>query len=103
MFIEVEAESYAFAPDSIDVVISRLGVRSFEDPTAAFTNIAGGLRAGGRVAFVCWADLASNDWMVVPSTAVLAHVPPPDFDALRFGKVMEFGDEDRVTSILQSA
>jgi hypothetical protein len=34
-------------------------------PTAAFANIARGLRPAGRIAFVCWQPVASNEWITV--------------------------------------
>ncbi|MQA13973.1 MAG: hypothetical protein GEV09_07300 [Pseudonocardiaceae bacterium] len=42
--------------------MSRFGVIFFDDPTAAFANIARALRPGGRLAFLCWQDVARNEW-----------------------------------------
>jgi SAM-dependent methyltransferase len=41
----------------------------FDDPEAAFANLAGALRPGGRLAFACWQDLFQNEWMLVPGAA----------------------------------
>ncbi|MGW7360119.1 hypothetical protein ACWGI0_26685 [Streptomyces sp. NPDC054802] len=44
-------------------MLSRFGVMFFGDPEAAFANIAGGLRPGGRAAFVVAADGGGNEWI----------------------------------------
>jgi SAM-dependent methyltransferase len=46
----------ALDPGSFDAVISRFGVMFFDDPEAAFANLAPALRPGGRLAFVRWQD-----------------------------------------------
>lgn len=48
-----DAQTCAFEPGGYDLVISRGGVMFFADPVAAFTNLAGALRPGGRLAFIC--------------------------------------------------
>lgn len=48
-----DAQTCAFEPGAYDLAISRGGVMFFADPVAAFTNIAGALRPGGRLAFLC--------------------------------------------------
>ena len=54
-----------------DAAYSRFGVMFFADPLAAFANIVSLLRPGGRLAFACWQDLFSNEWMFVPGAAVV--------------------------------
>jgi hypothetical protein len=58
---------------------------------------------GGRVSFVCWHDAAVNEWMLVPSTAALAHVPPPDPAVFETLNTFEFADTTRVTDSLTQA
>ncbi|WP_326739960.1 class I SAM-dependent methyltransferase [Streptomyces sp. NBC_01022] len=48
-----DAQTCAFEPGGYDLAISRGGVMFFADPVAAFTNIAGALRPGGRLVFLC--------------------------------------------------
>ncbi|WP_406175207.1 class I SAM-dependent methyltransferase [Streptomyces sp. NBC_00996] len=48
-----DAQIHPFPPVGYDVVISRGGVMFFADHAAAFRNLAGALRPGGRLAFVC--------------------------------------------------
>ena len=56
-FVRADAQTAAL-PGPFDVVVSRFGVMFFDDPTAAFTNLAASLRPGGRIVFVCWQDLS---------------------------------------------
>lgn len=48
-----DAQTHPFEPGGYDVAISRGGVMFFADHIAAFTHIAGALRPGGRLAFIC--------------------------------------------------
>ena len=41
-----------------DLATSRMGVMFFANPTAAFRNIGGALKRGGRLTFACWAPLS---------------------------------------------
>ena len=62
-FERADAQVHPFAPETFDVAISRCGVMFFDDPVAAFRNVAGAMRAGGRVAFLAWQGLARNEWI----------------------------------------
>ena len=59
-------------PGSFDAAFSRFGVMFFSDPVAAFSRIHRLLRPGGTLAFSCWQDLFSNEWMFIPGAAVVA-------------------------------
>ncbi|MFF1921838.1 class I SAM-dependent methyltransferase [Streptomyces sp. NPDC058221] len=48
-----DAQTCPFEPAGYDLAISRGGVMFFADAVAAFTNIAGALRPGGRLVFLC--------------------------------------------------
>jgi SAM-dependent methyltransferase len=43
------------------VTISRFGLMFFADPIAGFANLCRALRPGGRLAFVCWQSLFTNE------------------------------------------
>lgn len=62
-FAQGDAQVHRFEPGTYDVAISRFGVMFFGDPVAAFTNIAGALRPGGRAAFVCAAEAEGSEWL----------------------------------------
>ena len=55
-----------------DAAYSRFGVMFFPDPVAAFANIAGALRSGGRFAAAVWGPLEANPWMFLPTLAACA-------------------------------
>jgi SAM-dependent methyltransferase len=77
-FEQGDAQVHPLPAVSFDVAISRYGVMFFADSVAAFANIGRAIRSGGRLAFTCWQDVAHNEWVTVPATAALQHVPVPD-------------------------
>jgi SAM-dependent methyltransferase len=101
-FTNADAQTHSFEPGSVDVVFSRFGVMFFADPPAAFRNLRGALRRGGRVAFVCWQALGENPWLMVPLGAAAQHLtltPPAPGAPGPFA----FADPDRVRGILEQA
>ena len=62
-FEQGDAQVYRFERGAFDVVISRFGVMFFEDPAAAFTNIASAVRSGGRLAMLVWQSPVANEWV----------------------------------------
>jgi len=46
-----------------DYVFSRMGVMFFANPVAAFRNIRGSLKPGGRICFVVWRRREDNEWV----------------------------------------
>jgi SAM-dependent methyltransferase len=102
-FVEADAQTYAFAPDSFDAAFSRFGVMFFADPAAAFRNIGKALTPGGRIAFVCWRSPPENPIMVLPMMAaapLLPPAPPPEPGA---PGPFAFADPDHVRGILARA
>jgi SAM-dependent methyltransferase len=102
-FANADAQTHDFAGENFDVLFSRFGVMFFIDPTAAFRNLAHGLRSGGRLAFICWQPLPLNPWMAVPMMAAMQHIqlpPPPAPDA---PGPFAFADQERVRRILEGA
>ncbi len=82
----------ASAPDILyDRLVSRFGIMFFDDPLAAFANLAGWLAPGGRFAFAVWGRLAENPWMTSAREVVaeIIHLPAPDLEApgpFRYGQ-----------------
>jgi SAM-dependent methyltransferase len=102
-FERADAQVHPFPPASFNIAISRFGVMFFADPLAAFTNIASALTPGGRLAFLCWQDLTRNQWVAVPASAALAHVPFPDLGAPDQPGPFSLADPDRTTQLLTDA
>lgn len=103
-FLEADAQVADLEPASFDGVFSRFGVMFFADPTAAFRNLLGALKPGGRLAFVAWRGMAENPWMTEPMAAAAAKLPPvpPPLDPHAPGP-FAFADGDRVQRILSGA
>lgn len=75
--VEADAQTHPF-PRSFDVAISRFGTMFFEDPVAAFANIAAALVPGGRLCIATWQSLETNEWLVLPGAALLHWITLPD-------------------------
>jgi SAM-dependent methyltransferase len=101
-FLEADAQTYEFAPQSQDALLSRFGVMFFDDPVAAFTNLRRALRPGGRLAFVCFQAMDKNLWATLPVAVVERHTtverPASPFAPGPFA----FADAERVRGILQA-
>jgi len=101
-FLQADAQTAAFGA-KFDAAFSRFGVMFFADPVAAFANIAGGLKPGARLGFVCWRKPAENPWMMLPYQAAAALLPPrEESDSLAPGP-FAFASADRVRGILVQA
>ena len=102
-FNEADVQTADLGAGAYDAVFSRFGVMFFADPAAAFANIRGALKAGGRMTFVCWRPMAENLWMRLPLEAALPLLPPlPPPDPTAPGP-FAFADPDRVRGILTQA
>ena len=98
-----DAAAHAFPPGAADLLFSRFGVMFFADPVAAFANLHGAIRPGGRLLFACWRPMAENSWFAVPAVAaagLLPPSPPPNPDE---PGPFAFANPDRVTRILTAA
>jgi SAM-dependent methyltransferase len=75
-----DAQTATWAGPGYDLVASRFGVMFFADPVAAFRNLLGALRPGGRAVLVAWAEAAANPWFVIAREAAVARLgaPPPE-------------------------
>jgi SAM-dependent methyltransferase len=71
-----DAQVHRFPCARFDLLISRFGTMFFADPVAAFRNIAGALRPGGRVVLLVWQTLERNEWAVAIDAAVGATPSP---------------------------
>ncbi len=101
-FVRGDAQVFAFEPDAFDLAMSSFGAMFFNDPVAAFTNIAGGLHRGGALALMAWRTLEENDWLMSLRRALAVGrelpVPPPDAPT-----PFALADPERVRRILGSA
>jgi SAM-dependent methyltransferase len=81
-FRQGDAQIYPFERDRFDVVMSRMGSMFFGDPVAAFTNLHGALRPGGRLTLLTWQSLDANEWITELRAAMavgrVLPKPPPE-------------------------
>ena len=98
-----DAQVHPLPEAGFDGIVSRFGVMFFEDPDAAFANLARSLRSGGRMVFACWQELLANEWLMVPAGAALAHVPMPDLGEPGRPGPFSLVDRDRIRSVLERA
>ena len=102
-FEQGDAQVHRFPPGQFDLAISHFGVMFFDDPVAAFANVASALRPGGRFVFLCWQDLVRNDWIMVPAGAAIAFVPFPDLGPEGGPGPFSLADPDRLLQLLTEA
>ncbi len=104
--VEVEcadAQTFGFSEGTQDAVISRFGVMFFEDPVAAFANMANALKPGGQMTFAAWGPLSDNPWFKLPHIAATNQLgQPPKVDRYAPGP-LAFHDIEHVTVILSRA
>jgi SAM-dependent methyltransferase len=102
-FVLADAQTDAIPGRPFDVVASQFGVMFFDDPRAAFANIADQVGTDGRLGFACWGPIADNPWCVSPTIAPFLPPPPSvPAGALPTGP-FAFGDPDLVTGLLTGA
>ena len=80
-----------------------MGVMFFADPVAAFRNIGGALKPGGRLVFACWAPLAENRHWLISYDIALRHLGPPAPSTDHEAWPLAFGDPDYIRRILTAA
>ncbi|GAB7188914.1 ubiquinone/menaquinone biosynthesis C-methylase UbiE/MenG [Kitasatospora sp. Ki12] len=104
VFEQGDAQIHPLPTAAFDVAISRFGIMFFEDPAAAFANIARALRPGGRLAFVCMADPARTEWVRVFEQARAALPLPPRAAAPPTGPGMfSLADPAEIHRVLDAA
>jgi SAM-dependent methyltransferase len=101
-FLQADAQTHRFDPDSYDVIISRFGTMFFDDPVAAFANLAAATRPTGRLCLATWQPLAANDWLLVPGAALLRYGSLPDTGGTAPGMFAQ-SDPVAVTEVLKAA
>ncbi len=80
-FFEGDAQVSTLGTGAYDRIISRLGVMFFDDPGAAFSNLANAAKTDARLAFVCWQARSENPWVSTAISAMAEHIdisPTPE-------------------------
>jgi SAM-dependent methyltransferase len=71
-FIAGDAQTHPLPERNFDLAISRTGTMFFDDPVAAFANIARSLSAAGRLVMLVWRRFEDNRWLVDLRSALAA-------------------------------
>jgi SAM-dependent methyltransferase len=98
-----DAQVFALEAAAFDLATSRMGVMFFADPAAAFCNIKGALKPGGRLVFACWAPLAENRHWLISYDVALRHLGPPAPPPAHEPGPLAFGDPDYIRGVLAAA
>ncbi len=91
-----DAAVESFPTGTFDLAASRFGVMFFDDPVAAFRNIAAALRPGGRIAFVAWQGQEHNPWFALPHRLAVERLGEGAPSLPDAPGPMAFRDADRV-------
>jgi SAM-dependent methyltransferase len=98
-----DAQVHAFAPQSFDLVTSRLGVMFFADPVAAFGNLRRALKPGGRLVIAVWAPIAENEHWRIPLDIAVRRLGEPGPQPPHAPGPHAFGDRTYLGAILAEA
>jgi SAM-dependent methyltransferase len=103
-FIEADAQTHEFEPESFDTIISRFGSMFFTDPIDAFANLRRALRPGGKLSVVAWRGPMESDWTTIAVEAAIAVFGrPPDLGAPDGPGPFAFADGDRLSTVVAEA
>lgn len=100
-WINADASTWT-APEPVDLVFSRFGIMFFTDPHAAFRNLVGNLREGGRLCVACWCTLAENPW-IEQCLAVMEGLVEDPWPSASGPGPLSLGQEDELRAVLTSA
>jgi len=103
-FIEADAQTHAFEPESFDTIISRFGSMFFADPIEAFANLRRALRPGGKLSIVAWRGPMESVWTTIAVEAAIAVFGrPPELGAPDGPGPFAFADGDRFSTVVGEA
>jgi SAM-dependent methyltransferase len=102
-FARADAQTHRFERGCHDLAFSRFGVMFFDDPIAAFGNLARALRPGGRLAFACWGRLEDNPWFALPLQLGIERLGPPEPRPPRAPGPLALSEQDYIDEILNGA
>ncbi len=101
--LEADAQTYRFAAQCFDRIVSRFGVMFFADPVAAFRNLQRAMRPGARLSFVCWAPLAENAHWRIPLEIVSQALGAPVAEPEQTPGPLALSDVTHLRDILEGA
>jgi SAM-dependent methyltransferase len=99
-YVVADAETSRPVKAPVDVVISRFGLMFFEEPIAAFANVASWLHPGGRLAALVWQPQNLNPWILDTNRALTGDQAGTGIESLL---PFSLGDRARLCSVLSRA
>jgi SAM-dependent methyltransferase len=103
--ISFEVADMAIAPPPkipYERLVSRFGIMFFDEPIAAFSNLARWLAPQGRFAFAAWGRPAENPWFMTVKEVVAEVVELPPTDPEGPGP-FRYAEPDKFLSVLRQA
>ena len=103
-FVVADAQTHDFADGEFTLIVSQFGLMFFDAPEQAFANLRRALAPGGRLSFVCWQGLETNEWLTVVSRAVERYCDLPEFGGRAGGPGMfALKQPDETVALLEAA
>jgi SAM-dependent methyltransferase len=97
-----DAQSFTPTHAPFDVVFSRFGVMFFDDTLAAFRNMRGWLKPGGKMTFATWGAPEANPWMTQIHGITAKYVEPEPQDPAGPGP-FRLADEAATKTMMEQA
>jgi len=102
-FVRADAQTHAFEPATMDMVVSRFGVMFFDDPVAAFANLRRASTGDAALRLIAWRNAAENPFMTAAERAAAPLLPElPTRNPDGPGQ-FAFGSATRVHAILEAS
>ena len=101
-FEVLDAQTGAAAGAPFDRLFSRFGVMFFADSVAAFRNMRGWLKPGGRMDFAAWGPPSANPWFARNGAILQKHFDIPKPEPTAPGP-MRFADIAATIAMLEAA
>lgn len=102
-FICADAQTYAFAPASFDLIMSRFGVMFFADPVAAFKNLRHAASADAECRFIAWRSADENPFMTAAEGAAQDLLPDLPVRKANEAGQFAFARQEYIFAILQQS
>jgi SAM-dependent methyltransferase len=99
-FVCADAQTYAFEPESFDLIVSRFGVMFFDNPAAAFANIRHAARDNAELHCIAWRSPDENPFMTTAERAAAPFLPDLPVRQPNVPGQFAFANRERVASIL---
>jgi SAM-dependent methyltransferase len=101
-FTQADAQVHSFE-STVDVIVSRHGAMFFDDPVAAFANLADALRPGGRIVLLVWQAFERNPFLhrILGALTPGRDTARPPADGRP--SPLSFADPDRAEAVLAAA